>query len=66
MLFKANSNTGLVSGKILLISPAKNKLPITKRGPNAGLPISLKLAANKNEPKNGESNKDNIPIALLE
>lgn len=66
ILFKANRNTGLVSGKILLISPAKNKLPITKNGPNDGLPIFLKLAANKKEPKNGDSNKDNIPIALFE
>jgi hypothetical protein len=66
ILFKANRNTGLVSGKILLINPAKNILPITKSGPNDGLPISLKLAANKKEPKNGDRNKDNTPIALFE
>ena len=66
MLFKANLNIEAVSGKILIISPAKNKLPITKSGPNDGLPISLKLAANKKEPKNGVSNKDNIPIAFFE
>ena len=66
ILFKANRNAGLVSGKILFISTAKNKLPITKSGPNDGLPISLKLAANKKDPKNGDSNKDNIPIALFE
>ena len=66
ILFKAIRNTGLVSGKILLISPENNKLPITKSGPNDGLPISLKLAANKKEPKNGDNNKDSIPIAFFE
>ena len=65
-LFKANRNTGLVCGKTLLIRPAKNKLPITKSGPNDGLPISLKLAANKNAPKNGDNNIDSIPMALFE
>ena len=37
-----------------------------KSGPNDGLPISLKLAANKKDPKNGDNNKDNIPIAPFE
>jgi len=36
-----------------------------KSGPNDGLPISLKLAANKKEAKNGDNNKDSIPIASL-
>ena len=44
----------------------KNMLPITKSGPNAGLSISLKFAPNKIDPKSGDNNKDNIPIALFE
>jgi hypothetical protein len=66
ILYKANRITGLVSGKILIISPEKNRLPIMKSGPNDGLPISLKLAANKQEPKNGVNSNDNILIALFE
>jgi hypothetical protein len=66
MLFNESNKSGLAPGNIFLISADKSKLPIMKSGPIAPFPISLKLIANKTEPKNGDNSKDNIPIARFE